>query len=183
MSNMKSNRLLVASRLIGIVGVFACMLTAIVYLLLQVGSDANTFNPVSIYIIAALCVVFVALSVLLRVMSNRAAAVVEDEEDADDEVVEDAVDEVLDSYDEADETVVDVVETEAEEDAVVEAAPETSGFQLTPEKKEKIVKAVKKNAPVVLAVVATAVVATAMHNSAKNKQKAKVRKSILDLLY
>ena len=179
MNNMKSNRLLVASRLVGIVGVFACMLTAIIYLLLQVGSDANSFNPVSIYIIAALCVVVVALSVLLRVMSNR-AAMVEDDEDAD-EVVEDAVDEVLDSYDEADETVVEEIDTD--ENDVVEAAPETSGFQLTPEKKEKIVKAVKKNAPVVLAVVATAVVATAMHNSAKNKQKAKVRKSILDLLY
>ena len=176
MNNMKSNRLLVASRLVGIVGVFACMLTAIIYLLLQVGSDANSFNPASIYIIAALCVVVVALSVLLRVMSNR-AAMVEDDEDAD-EVVEDAVDE---SYDDADETVVDAVDTD--ETAVVETAPETSGFQLTPEKKEKIVKAVKKNAPVVLAVVATAVVATAMHNSAKNRQKAKVRKSILDLLY
>ena len=182
MSNMKSNRLLVASRLVGIVGVFACMLTAIIYLLLQVGGEAGSFNPVSIYIIAALCVVVVVISALLRVMSNRAAAV-EDDEDAD-EVVEDAVDEVLDSYDEADETVVDAVEAEeTDEEAVVEAAPETSGFQLTPEKKEKIVKAVKKNAPVVLAVVATAVVATAMHNSAKNKQKAKVRRSILDLLY
>ena len=183
MNNMKSNRLLVASRLVGIVGVFACMLTAIIYLLLQVGSDAGSFNPVSIYIIAALCVVFVALSVLLRVSSNRAAAA-EDGEDAEEVVEEDTVDEeeVLDSYDEAVETVVDAVETE-EEAPVVEAAPETSGFQLTPEKKEKIVKAVKKNAPVVLAVVATAVVATAMHKSAKNRQKAKVRKSILDLLY
>ena len=179
MSNMKSNRLLVASRLVGIVGVFACMLTAIIYLLLQVGSDAGSFNPVSIYIIAALCVVFVALSVLLRVSSNRAAAA-EDGEDAE-EVVEDAVDEVLDSYDEADETVVDTVETD--EAAVVETAPEKSGFQLTPEKKEKIVKAVKKNAPVILAVVATAAVATAMHKSAKNRQKAKVRRSLLDLLY
>ena len=107
-------------------------------------------------------------------------AAAEDGEDAE-EVVEDAVDEVLDSYDEADETVVDAVETD--EAAVVETAPEKSGFQLTPEKKEKIVKAVKKNAPVILAVVATAAVATAMHKSAKNRQKAKVRRSLLDLLY
>lgn len=179
MSNMRSNRLLVASRLVGIIGVFACMLTAIIYLLLQVGSDANTFNPVSIYIIAALCVVFVALSVVLRVLSNRTAL---EEDDLDvEEVVEDAVDEVLDSYDEADETVVDEVETV--EDAVVETAPQTSGLQLTPEKKEKIVKAVKKNAPIILAVVATAVVTGAIHNASKNRQKAKVRKSILDLLY
>ena len=182
MSNMKSNRLLITSKLVGIIGVFACMLTAIIYLLLQVGGDANTFEPVSIYIIAGLCVVFVAVSVLLRVMSNRAAAESEDEAVDVDEVVEDAVDEVLDSYDETVETVEEVAE--AVEDEVVEAAPQaTSGLQLTPEKKEKIVKAVKKNAPVVLAVVATAAVSVALHKSAKNRQKAKVRKSILDLLY
>ena len=178
MSNLKSNRLLVASRLVGIIGVFACMMAAIVYLLLQVGSGASTFDPVSLYIIAALSVVFIALSVALRVMSNR-AALKEDDMDVE-EVVEDAVDEVLDSYDEADETVVDAVE--AVEDAVVETAPQTSGL-LAPDRKEKIVKAVKKNAPVVLAVVATAVVAGAMHNASKNRQKAKVRRSFLDLFY
>ena len=184
MRNMKSNRLLIISRLVGISGVFACMLTAIIYLLLQINGDANSFNPVNLYIIAGLCVVFVAVAILLRALSNRAAMDAEDELDVD-EVVEDAVDEVLDSYDEVADTVVDAVEETEEaavESEVVETAPK-SGLQLTPEKKEKIVKAVKKNAPVVLAVVATAAVSVALHKSAKNRQKAKVRRSILDLLY
>lgn len=181
MRNMKSNRLLIISRLVGISGVFACMLATIVYLLLQVNGTANSFNPANLYIIAILAVVFVAVAFALRAMSNYIALRAEDDLDVC-EVVEDAVDEALDSYGEASDTVVDAVEETAEAEEGAEAA-QTSRLQLTPEKKEKIVKAVKKNAPVVLAVVATAAVSIALHNSSKNRQKAKVRKSILDLLY
>jgi low affinity Fe/Cu permease len=186
MRNVKSNRLLVISRLVGASGVFACMLAAIVYLLLQVNGTANSFNPANLYIIAALAVVFVAASLALRAVSNRIA--LESEDDLDTiEVVEDAVDEELDSCDEVAEAIVEVEdededETEAVEGTVAEVA-QPSKLQLTPEKKEKIVKTVKKNAPVILAVVATAAVSVALHNSAKNRQKKKVRQSILDLLY
>lgn len=183
MRNKKSNRLLILSRLVGFSGVFACMLATIVYLLLQVSNPDNAFDPVNLYIIAVLAVVFVAVAIALRVLSNRAALEGEDDLDIS-EVVEDAVDEALDSYDEAADVIDEVVDETAEEveDAVAEATL-TNKFQLTPEKKEKIVKAVKKNAPVVLAVVATAAVSVALHNSSKNRQKAKVRRSILDLLY
>ena len=183
MRNKKSNRLLVISRLVGCSGVFACMLAAIIYLLQQVNNPESTFNPVNLYIIAVLAVVFVAVAFALRVASNRAAMEAEDDLDVS-EVVEDAVDEVLDSYNEATETIGEAVEEAAEdvENAVAEATL-TSRLQLTPERKEKIVKVVKKNAPVILAVVATAAVSVALHNSSKNRQKAKVRRSILDLLY
>ena len=107
MRNVKSNRLLVISRLVGASGVFACMLAAIVYLLLQVNGTANSFNPANLYIIAALAVVFVAASLALRAVSNRIA--LESEDDLDTiEVVEDAVDEELDSCDEVAEAIVEV---------------------------------------------------------------------------
>ena len=181
MRNEKSNRLLVLSRLIGISGVFACMMAAIVYLLLQVVGVAGVYNPVSLYIIAVLAVAFVAVALILRAMSNAAARA----EDAFEvsEVVEDAVEEVLetcaDAAGDADDTVVETVEE------VVPADKATSQgiLQLTPEKKEKIVKTVKKNAPVILAVAATAAISIAVSNSAKEKERARVRKSILDLLY
>lgn len=181
MRNVKSNRLLVISRLVGASGVFACMMTAIVYLLLQINGTADSFNPAHLYIIAALAVVFVAASMALRAVSERVALESEDEADAI-EVVEDAVDEALDSCDEVAEEIVEADDAEAIDGDVAEVA-QTSKLQLTPEKKEKIVKTVKKNAPVILAVVATAAVSVALHNSAKNRQKKKVRQSILDLLY
>ena len=187
MRNVKSNRLLVISRLVGCSGVFACMLAAIIYLLLQVTGDSGSFNPGSLFIIGALAVVFVVIAVVLRVMSNRAAKEAEDELEIS-EVVEDAVEEVIDSCVDAVDTICEAVDEAVEEvgETVEETAEEVASkgiLQLTPEKKEKIVKAVKKNAPVVLAVAATAAVSIAMHNSAKQRQKAKVRKSILDLLY
>ena len=181
MRNEKSNRLLVLSRLIGISGVFACMMAAIVYLLLQVVGVAGVYNPVSLYIIAVLAVAFVAVALILRAMSNAAARA----EDAFEvsEVVEDAVEEVLetcaDAAGDADDTVVETVEE------VVPADKATSQgiLQLTPEKKEKIVKTVKKNAPVILAVAATAAISVAVSKSARQKERARVRKTILDLLY
>jgi ABC-type proline/glycine betaine transport system permease subunit len=184
MRNKKSKVLLVVSRLVGFGGVFACMLAAIVYLLGQVnGSNDTPVDLGALYIIAVLAVVCVVVGVALRIASHRAAKAESDDLDIS-EVVEDAVDEILDSYDEAVDTIGETVGEAVEEveDAVVDAA-QASKFLLTPERKEKIVKAVKKNAPVVLAVVATAAVSVALHNSAKEKQKARVRKNILDLLY
>jgi NADH:ubiquinone oxidoreductase subunit 6 (subunit J) len=183
MRNAKSNRLLVISRLVGSLGVFACMLAAVIYMMLTVSGNAGEYNPVNIYIIAALAVVFVVIAVILRVMSNRAAKEAEDELDIS-EVVEDAVEEVLETCADAVDSICDTVDETVEdvEETVVEAASQGM-LQLTPEKKEKIVKAVKKNAPVVLAVAATAALSIALHNSAKQRQQAKVRKSILDLLY
>ena len=183
MRNKKSKVLLVVSRLIGIGGVFACMLAAIVYLLGQVGNTNGDPNMGMVIVYAVIAVVCAVAGIVLRIASHRAALAAEDDLDIG-EVVEDAVDEVLDSYDEAVDAIGEAVGEAVEEveDAVVEVA-ETSKFLLTPERKEKIVKAVKKNAPVVLAVVATAAVSVALHNSAKEKQKAKVRRNILDLLY
>lgn len=182
MRNAKSNRLLIISRLVGVSGVFACMLSAIIYLLLQVNGTAHSFSPMNIYIIAGLAVAFVAVAVILRAMSNRAAMESDDFEIS--EVVEDAVEEVLDPEEETAEIPVEAVEEaeETEEVAVTETT-QKSGLQLTPEKKEKIVKAVKKNAPVILAVVATAAVSVALHNSAKNRQRKKIRRNFLDMLY
>ena len=184
MRNKKSKVLLVVSRLIGIGGVFACMLAAIVYLLGQVGNTNGDPNMGMVIVYAVIAVVCAVAGIVLRIASHRAAVAAEDDDLDISDVVEDAVDEVLDSYDEAVDAIGEAVGEAVEEveDAVVEVA-ETSKFLLTPERKEKIVKAVKKNAPVVLAVVATAAVSVALHNSAKEKQKAKVRRNILDLLY
>ena len=184
MRNEKSNRLLAISRLVGASGVFACMLAAIVYLLLQVNGTADSFNPANLYIIAILAVVFVAASVAVRAVSNRLALSEEDDLETV-EVVEDAVDEELDSCDEVADAIVEAEDDSAEalEEGTVAEVAQTSKLQLTPEKKEKIVKTVKKNAPVVLAVVATATVSAMVYGAAKNRQKAKIRKSILDLLY
>ena len=182
MRNEKSNRLLVLSRLIGFSGVFSCMMAALVYLLLQVVGIAGVYNPVSLYIIAALAVVFVAVALVLRAMSNAAARAEDAFETS--EVVEDAVDEVLevcaDAAEDADEMVEEIVE---EAEPVAEEETSKGILQLTPETKEKIVKTVKKNAPVILAVAATAAISAVVSNSAKEKERARVRKSILDLLY
>ncbi len=182
MRNEKSNRLLVLSRLIGFSGVFSCMMAALVYLLLQVVGIAGVYNPVSLYIIAALAVAFVAVAFVLRAMSNAAARAEGAFETS--EVVEDAVDEVLevcaDAAEDADEMVEEIVE---EAEPVAEEETSKGILQLTPEKKEKIVKTVKKNAPVILAVAATAAISAVVSNSAKEKERARVRKSILDLLY
>ena len=184
MRNKKSKGLLITSKLIGFGGVFACMLALIIYMFgFANGTADGSFNVGGVYIIAALAVVCVVVGVALRIASNRAAKAEEDDLDVS-EVVEDAVDEILDSYDEAVDAIGETVGEAVEEveDAVVDAA-QASRFLLTPERKEKIVKAVKKNAPVVLAVVATAAVSVAMHKSAKEKEKARVRRNILDLLY
>ena len=183
MRNMKSNRLLVLSRLVGISGVLACMMAAIVYLLLQVAGVAGVYNPTSLYIIAALAFAFVVAAFILRAMSNSIAK--EEDELELSEVVEDAVDEeVLDTDAEPVEPVVEAVEEAVEEvQAPVEEAPSKGILQLTPEKKEQIVKTVKKNAPIVLAVAATAAVSIALSNSAKRRERDRVRRSILDLLY
>lgn len=186
MRNAKSNRLLVLSRLVGISGVFACMMAAIVYLLLQITGVAGVYNPTSLYIIAVLAVVFVAIAFTLRAVSNRAAKAEQNELELS-EVVEDAVEEVL-------ETDADLVDSDSDEldeiveeiegvEETIEEAPSKGILQLTPEKKEQIVKTVKKNAPVVLAIAATAAVSIALSNSAKRRERDRVRRSILDLLY
>ena len=182
MRNEKSNRLLVISRLIGVSGVFACMMAAIIYLLLFVADVAGKFSPVSLYIIAALAVVFVAIALILRAMSNAAARAEDDFETS--EVVEDAVEEELDTVADPVDTIYEEVEETAEDvNGTAEQATSKGILQLTPEKKEKIVKTVKKNAPVILAVAATAAVSVAVSNSAKRRERDRVRRSILDLLY
>ena len=186
MRNAKSNRLLVLSRLVGISGVFACMMAAIVYLLLQITGVAGVYNPTSLYIIAVLAVVFVAIAFILRAMSNHAAKAEQNELELS-EVVEDAVEEVLETDADLEESDLDVVDEIVEEvenaEESEEEAPSKGILQLTPEKKEQIVKTVKKNAPIVLAVAATAAVSIALSNSAKRRERDRVRRSILDLLY
>ena len=186
MENNKSRKLKLASRLVGYIGFFACLIAAVVYFAIhQLGKEvAGGFQWTHIYIIAAAAGAFILIAIVLRILSNVAArrALAEEEEEVN-EVEEEAAEEVI-------EICCEEEEAECEEDAEEETpVAEKVGVvtiikgKLTPENKEKIVAAVKKNAPVIIAVAATATAAVVIGKAVSDSRKAKIRRNILDLLY
>ena len=93
------------------------------------------------------------------------------------EAVEEIVDEVVEDLGE------DVEVVEETDSCCEKCAAIRSKLTMSPETKEKVVATVKKNIPVIVAVVATAAVTSALAKSAQEKKKAKARKTLLDFFY
>ena len=199
MEKSKSRSLKVASNVVWIVGLLACLLGAIVYMILhELDVEIAFIGPFEwehLYYVAALAGVFIIIALILRIAANVAArkealAVEAEANESADAEEDDKVEaeccknETEDSM--ADEGAVAELECEA-----IPAVPAKTNYLLSvlksksisPETKEKVVATVKKNAPVILAVAATATVSILLAKSAKEKRKAKIRKNILDLLY
>lgn len=182
MEKSKSRSLKVAANVVCIVGLLACLLGAIVYMILhELDIEIAFIGPFEwehLYYVAALAGLFIIIALILRIAGNIAARK-----------------EALACEAEANEIAEEDDETECceNEEAECEEAPAPAktnyllsvlkGKGLSPEAKEKVVATVKKNAPVILAVAATATVSMLLAKSAKEKRKARVRRNILDLLY
>lgn len=183
MENNKSRKLKLASRLIGYIGFFACLIAAVIYFAIhQLDNEvAGGFKWEHLYIIAAAAGAFILIAIVLRILSNVVArrALVEAEAEIN-EIEEEEIEEMIEACCE---------ETEEDEEAEEEAPAESKGVvaiikgKLTPENKEKIVAAVKKNAPVIIAVAATATAAVVIGKAINDSKKAKIRRNILKLLY
>lgn len=203
MQSNKSRKLCIASWLVGLIGCGACAIGAIAYMIMHFAGyqliAVGPFKWAHLYIVAAAAGVFILVAVALRIASNltREKATVTDADDdeilddtVEDENEEDACKECDENCDECDENceVSDENCEETESDKAAETVPEKKNVieiikgKLTPENKEKIVKTVKKAAPVIVAVAATAIVTSAIHKAAAEKRQAKIRKSIFDLL-
>lgn len=188
MEKSKSRSLKVAANVVCIVGLLACLLGAIVYMILhELDVEIAFIGPFAwehLYYVAALAGLFIIIALVLRIAGNVAAKKEALAREA-------AANEIAEAEDECDEA--ECCE-DAEAEVACEEAPEApaktnyllsvlKGKGISPETKEKVVATVKKNAPVILAVAATATVSMLLAKSAKEKRKARVRKNILDLLY
>lgn len=182
MENRKANRLIIASKLIGIIGVIACCIAAVVYMVLhELGNEMKFiggFKPEYLYILAGVAVFFAVLAIILRVIGNACAkrAAENEVEVVDDDVFED-------DFEEED----DIEEVAESNVALEEGTTGKTGAcsllkgKITPETKEKIVATVKKNAPVIIAVAATATVSAVIAKLASDRKSAKIRRNLLDL--
>ncbi len=184
MENTKGRGLLVASRLVGYIGVGACLLSAIAYMVMHL-ADVNMdfiggFSWDSLIYVAIAAAAFIVIAVALRIASNvlRNKVVVEVVEEVVEEepVEEEIVEEVAEECEE-------VVASECEEEVAEDACPVCKKFHITPEQKEKLIATVKANKNVIIAVAATATVSAIIASNAAKRRKAKIRRNILDLLY
>ncbi len=188
MENSKSRKLVVASWLVGLIGCGACAIGAIAYMIMHfAGYQLRVVGPFKwehLYVVAIAAGVFIVAAVILRIIAiaakKNALANIEEceiiEEESNDEEV-------------CDEICEECTEICEDEEAAEEAVPAPKGViaiikgKLTPENKEKIVAAAKKAAPVIAAVAATVVVTTVISKAAADRKQAKIRRSILKLLY
>jgi len=189
MENNKSRGLKVASRLVGYIGVAVCMIAAIAYLLMhQLGYQIKfigAFEWTHIIYVGAVALGFILIAVILRIASRVAAKKAVDVEE--DNCIEEVVEEDVNCVEE----VCEECESCESCEAVEEAADATGKCKvcqvikekLSPENREKIVAAVKKNAPVIVAVAATATAAVVIGKIVSDRKKAKIRRHLLDLLY
>ena len=189
MENTKGRGLLVASRLVGYIGVGACLLSAIAYMamhLANVNMDfIGGFSWDSLIYVAIAAAAFVVIAVALRIASN-ALRNKECDEVVEEAVEEAPVEEVVEELpvEEIAEECEEVEATECEEEGVEEeTCAVCKKLHITPEQKEKLIATVKANKNVIIAVAATATVSAIIASNAAKRRKAKIRRNILDLLY
>ena len=192
MDNKKSRSLRLASRLVGYLGVFASLIGALSYVIMhEMGYQLVGVGPFRwqhLYVVAAFAGLVILVAVILRIISNAVKTRSAENEEVNCEVCDE------EECDECDETECeddacnegDCEEIEIAEDG--EAAESCTVCDLikgriTPETKEKIVATVKKNAPVIVAVAATAIVTAAISKAAAKKKQEKIRQSLLRLFY
>ena len=188
MENTKGRGLLVASRLVGYIGVGACLLSAIAYMVMHLANVnmdfIGGFSWDSLIYVAIAAAAFVLIAVVLRIASNALRNKADDvvEEVAEEAPVEESVEEA--PVEEIAEECEEVEATECEEEVVEEeTCAVCKKFHITPEQKEKLIATVKANKNVIIAVAATATVSAIIASNAAKRRKAKIRRNILDLLY
>lgn len=192
MRNTKTNGWKVASNIIFYGGVMVCMAAVIAYLLMhQFAPEKAILGPfdvnhlIYIGIAAAACVV---IAIILRIIGNVVAKKAAINAQIN-EAVEEVVEEVVEEEEPIEEVVEEVVVEEAPvEETVVDPCCEKCAairnkLTMTPETKEKVVATAKKSIPVLVAIVATAVVSTKIAQSKNEKKKARARKTLLDFFY
>lgn len=189
MRNTKTNGWKVAANIIFFGGVMVCAVAVIAYLLMhQIAPEKEVFGPfdvnnlIYIGIAAAACVV---IAIILRVIGSIAAKKAQNAQI--NEVVEEVVEEIVEEAPVEEEVVEEVVEEAPVEEAVDPCCEKCAAIRnkltMTPETKEKVVATAKKSIPVLVAVVATAVVTTKIAQAKDAKKKARARKTLLDFFY
>ncbi|MBE6634213.1 MAG: hypothetical protein E7620_07745 [Ruminococcaceae bacterium] len=186
----KNNGWKVASNIVGYGGVVLCCVAALVYVILHLnGIEMEFIGPYKVenlYYIGGVAVAFIVIGIVLRLIGNAVAKKALDVEinEAVEEIVEEVVEDLGDEI-EVEEVVEEPVVEEVEEvDPMCQkCAAVRAKLTMTPETKEKVVATVKKSIPVIVAVVATAAVTTALNRAANEKKKAKARKTLLDFFY
>lgn len=152
MKNLKSVRIRIASRIIGLGGVFACLAAAVIWLVL-VQVDALPFErftvagvkllPLDLMIVIAAAVVFAVVGLILYAVSNHVANSEEETETAEDAEVFTAE---ADGEDEDDEYIeVSLAPDATPEDDVPEGLEEATAETAEPAEQAEPAKAGKKN--------------------------------------
>lgn len=177
MKNCKSRKFKVISNMIGYIGVSVCLICAVVYLILHQLADPQRIGAFELG--ALILLAMIAVEVILVAFVFRIIAIAHARKERAAEInvaaVEEAVNEVaLESVTFREETVGKPESPKQAQTGVL-----LKNGKLTPEGKEKIVATVKKNAPVIAAVAATAAVCTVVGVAVHRRKKAKLRNSIL----
>lgn len=204
MENKKSKRLLAIAKWIFVIGFIACAAGAIGYLVMhELGYQIKfigAFQVEHLLYVAGLFLVFCLFALIFLIAGRIArshesapeAEAVNDYTEQEDEKIEQTCckEEVAEAEGDAATSVeVEVVADENAEDAE-KVSDKKAHFvtmlknkSIDPETKEKVIATAKKVAPVVVAVAATATVSAVLCKMSNEKKKAKIRRSLLDLLY
>ncbi len=195
MEKTKSAKLRTASRLVGYIGIGACLLGAFAYLLLHEIANGTLekllgkFDVKSLIYVGIAAAVFLVIAVILRIASasakrNEACAAEAEETEAP---AEEPVDETAVEETPVEEPVVDVDEEAARKAAEKAAAMEGGktfvayiGRNIPEKQREAMVKVgefTKKNAKVIVAVATTLVVANMIAKRKAEKETTRRRQN------
>lgn len=195
MEKTKSAKLRTASRLVGYIGIGACLLGAFAYLLLHEIANGTLekllgkFDVKSLIYVGIAAAVFLVIAVILRIASasakrNEACAAEAEETEAP---AEEPVDETAVEETPVEEPVVDVDEEAARKAAEKAAAMEGGktfvayiGRNIPEKQREAMVKVgefTKKNAKVIVAVAATLVVTNMIAKRKAEKETTRRRQN------
>lgn len=195
MEKTKSAKLRTASRLVGYIGIGACLLGAFAYLLLHEIANGTLekllgkFDVKSLIYVGIAAAVFLVIAVILRIASasakrNEACAAEAEETEAP---AEEPVDETAVAETPVEEPIVDVDEEAARKAAEKAAAMEGGktfvayiGRNIPEKQREAMVKVgefTKKNAKVIVAVATTLVVANMIAKRKAEKETTRRRQN------
>lgn len=177
MNNSKSRKFKIISNLIGYIGVSVCLICAVAYLILHQLADPMTVGPFrweALALLVALAVEAVLVALVFRIVG---IALAKRERAARVNVIKESTEVALEAISFQEESPA---QTQTSKAPAKKQNPQyVKDGRLTSEGKEQIVATVKKNAPVIAAVVTTAAVCTVVGVALHKRKKAKLRNSIL----
>ena len=177
MNNSKSRKFKIISNLIGYIGVSVCLICAVAYLILHQLADPMAVGPFrweALILLVALAIEVILVALVFRIVG---IALAKKERAARVNVIKENTEVALEAISFKEEAPAPV--TAPKTPAKKQNACYMKDGRLTPEGKERIVATVKKNAPVIAAVVTTAAVCTVVGVALHKHKKAKLRNSIL----